>query len=109
MRTTQTSSTPTPGFRLGAAGLLVPNSCSNARKRVVLSSDAEKLLKRFVMGFLADTQLQVTFRCGAQACPDPRIERVASDVGGFLLRCGCSDRVFSPALAVPHGRMWAKR
>ena len=109
MRMSPTPSTPMTGFRLGSAGLLVPNTCQNARTRFVVPAESDKVLRRFIKDFLAVTDLGVTFRCQVPTCPDPRIERLTQDDGGFVLRCGCRDRVCAPLAAVPRGRLWQKR
>lgn len=69
----------------------------NTRVRVVWTMDEKKHLDRVARDFNAHGD-KFLMRCGNPVCPDDRIiMHVDQSVPtGAVLRCGCTDRVFSP-------------
>lgn len=67
------------------------------RDRVVWTQDEKKHLDRCAKDFNAHGD-KFLLRCGNPCCPDPvmRMHQDATSPGGVVLRCGCSDRLFSP-------------
>lgn len=68
----------------------------NTRQRTVWTRDEKKLLDRLAKVFnMHGDKLQL--RCGNPVCPDTRmtLAQDATSPGGMVLRCGCTDRVFS--------------
>lgn len=69
----------------------------STRAREVWTNDEQKRLNRCAKDFNAhgDKLLSV---CGRATCPDQRmtLQQDGSAPGGMVLRCGCTDRVFSP-------------
>jgi len=82
---------PHAGASLDADTLLI-----STRRRVVWTTDERKHLDRCAKDFnVHGDKLQL--RCGQMTCPDPTIH-LAVDFhapGGAVLRCGCTDRLFS--------------
>jgi hypothetical protein len=71
----------------------------NTRTRVVWTTDERRRLDRCAKDFNQHGD-KLQLKCGNLTCPDPRIHlATAFDApGGAVLRCGCSDRVFSPSV-----------
>lgn len=69
----------------------------NTRLRVVWTHDEKRLLTRLSKIFNTHGD-KLQLRCGNVTCPDSRMVLAQDDTapGGRVLRCGCSDRVFSP-------------
>jgi len=68
----------------------------STRTRVVWTLAERKRLDRCAKDFnVHGDKLQL--RCGQITCPDPTIHLAAKfdEPGGAVLRCGCTDRVFS--------------
>jgi hypothetical protein len=68
----------------------------STRTRVVWTLAERKRLDRCAKDFnVHGDKLQL--RCGQMTCPDPTMHLAAdfSAPGGAVLRCGCTDRVFS--------------
>lgn len=86
---------------VGATGLsAIPTSKGEAegkaRTRDVYSVDDVKHFDRAVK-VLTSHGDKIQIRCGAELCPD-RVVQLVSDATaerGAVLRCGCTDRVFS--------------
>lgn len=70
----------------------------NTRLRVVWTMDEKKRLDRCARDFRAHGD-KFLLRCGNTTCPDDRIvmHLDASAPTGAVLRCGCTDRVFTHA------------
>lgn len=70
----------------------------NTRARVVWTTDEKKLLNRLAKVFNMHGD-KLLLRCGNQTCPEPSIALARDDSAptGAVLRCGCSDRLFSPS------------
>lgn len=68
------------------------------RIRVVWTTDEKKLLNRLAKIFNMHGD-RLLMRCGNQTCPDNsiRLHVDATQPTGAVLRCGCTDRVFSPS------------
>jgi hypothetical protein len=68
----------------------------NTRTRVVWTTDERKRLDRCAKDFNQHGD-KLLLKCGQMLCPDPRIHLAAAfdAPGGAVLRCGCTDRVFS--------------
>jgi hypothetical protein len=68
----------------------------STRQRVVWTIDERKRLDRCAKDFNAHGD-KLQLKCGQLTCPDPRIHLAAdfNEPGGAVLRCGCTDRVFS--------------
>jgi hypothetical protein len=66
------------------------------RRRVVWTRAERKHLDACAEDFVTHGD-RLVLECGLQTCPDPRIHLAAafSAPGGAVLRCGCTDRVFS--------------
>jgi hypothetical protein len=86
------------GFRRDAngAGLIVPVEYS--RLREVITKDEWKALDRAIRKVLGPRQIRFRLECDHKGCPDPVITRVREADGGFTLRCGHADRVFTPSI-----------
>jgi len=71
----------------------------NTRQRVVWTTDERRRLDRCAKDFNVHGD-KLQFKCGNLTCPDTRIHLAAdfSQPGGAVLRCGCTDRVFSPTV-----------
>jgi len=82
-----------PGFRTDRSGLYVPGG-DVRREELKATSDDVKHLERAIRNVVQPLWLKIAFACGDPACPDPRIERLGRDDGGFTFRCGCRDRIF---------------
>lgn len=69
----------------------------STRTREVWTTDEQKRLNRTSKDFNAHGD-KLLLVCGRQTCPDHRMVLLqdASCPGGMVLRCGCTDRVFSP-------------
>jgi hypothetical protein len=68
----------------------------STRVRTVWTTHERKLLDRLAKVFnMHGDKLQL--RCGNPVCPDNRISLAQdhSSAGGAVLRCGCTDRVFT--------------
>lgn len=92
-------SAPAPGgFRRdpNGVGLFVPTELS--RKREVITKDEWKALDRAIRKVLGPKEIKFILACGHLGCPDPKIVRLRQPDGGFILRCGHADRVFSPSI-----------
>jgi hypothetical protein len=68
----------------------------STRRRVVWTRAERKHLDACAQDFVTHGD-RLVLECGLQTCPDPRIHLAAafSAPGGAVLRCGCTDRVFS--------------
>jgi hypothetical protein len=86
------------GFRRdpNGAGLIVPVEYS--RLREVITKDEWKALDRAIRKVLGPRQIRFRLECDHQGCPDRQITRVRAADGGFTLRCGHADRVFTPSI-----------
>ena len=64
---------------------------------MVWTTDERKLLGRVAKVFNMHGD-KFLLRCGNLTCPDPRMMLLVDDTapGGRVLRCGCTDRHFSP-------------
>jgi hypothetical protein len=71
----------------------------NTRARVVWTTAERKQLDRCARAVNVHGDKLVLW-CGHLTCPDPRIHLAAAfhEPGGAVLRCGCTDRVFSPTV-----------
>ena len=84
---------------MSARGLTASESAMliTTRLRVVWTTDEKKRLSRCAkdVNQHGDKLLLV---CGHDTCPDQRItlQQDGSAPGGMVLRCGCTDRLFSP-------------
>lgn len=69
-----------------------------ARVRTVWTTDERRLLDRLAKTFNMHGD-KILLRCGNPVCPSPVIVLKAdqTSAGGAVLRCGCTDRVFSPS------------
>ena len=80
-------------FREHASGLLVPEEVSRARRSLTWQEwrDLERATR-----LLGNERMAAEFvmRCKNPQCVDRKIERVRGG-HGMILRCGCTDRVFS--------------
>jgi hypothetical protein len=86
------------GFRRDAngAGLIVPEALSRIRE--VITKDEWKALDRAIRKVLGPREIAFRLECRHHGCPEPRIQRLPADDGGFVLRCGHADRVFTPEI-----------
>jgi hypothetical protein len=68
----------------------------SARPRVVWTRAERRALDSCAAAFNAHGD-RLVLECGKVTCPDARIHLAAdfSAPGGAVLRCGCTDRVFS--------------
>lgn len=80
------------GFRAGRAGLYVPNGHDD-RTREVVSKDATKALHRAIQQILGPHAMRVAFTCTKDGCPSPAIQKIKTLGGGFILQCGCTNRM----------------
>lgn len=90
---------PVPdGFRRDAngSGLVVPEELS--RKREVITKDEWRALERAIQRVLGPREIAFTMRCVHPGCPDPAMVRIRNADGGFTLRCGHAERVFTPSI-----------
>jgi hypothetical protein len=84
------------GWRVRASGLLVPDDVSRARE-VWAWADVRNLNR--VIALLKDRRITMLLRCEAPDCEARKLEQLAHATdGGFLLRCGHADRVFTKAI-----------
>lgn len=81
-----------PAFRQHDSGLYVPEAIS--RRRQVLTRDEWKLYERAIRLYERHT-IAVKMHCAARGCDDPAIVIVPGT--DPILRCGCTDRVFTRA------------
>jgi hypothetical protein len=68
----------------------------STRRRVVWTRAERQTLNRCAQAFNAHGD-RLVLECGTRTCPDRRIHLAAAfdAPGGAVLRCGCTDRVFS--------------
>jgi hypothetical protein len=68
----------------------------STRRRVVWTREEKRRLDRVAADFNRHGD-KFLLRCGNPACPSPVIalQGDGTDAAGALLRCGCTDRVFS--------------
>lgn len=80
------------------SGLYVPEAIS--RRRHVLTRAEWKLYEK-ALGLFRASDLDVQMRCGAKRCDDRTIVKITPELAGreqqAILRCGCTDRVFTSA------------
>jgi hypothetical protein len=71
----------------------------STRQRVVWTLAERKRLDRCAKDFNSHGD-KLQLRCGNMTCPEPTMHLAAdwSAPGGAVLRCGCTDRVFSPTV-----------
>lgn len=86
------------GFREDGqgSGLIVPEALSRGRQ--VITKDEWRTLSRAIERVLGPRQLKFLFFCDLKGCSDPQVTRVRQPGGGFVLRCGCTDRVYTPGI-----------
>ncbi len=82
-----------PGFAPHISGLIVPED--TARIRVAMTWDQYRQLSRTIKDVCAPFNIKFLWRCNQAGCPHPEIERIRHGDGGFILRCGHRDIVFS--------------
>src|SRR5205807_1921718 len=85
----------TPAFRAHASGLIVPEALSRIRE--VITKDEWKALSKAIQKVLGPRRIKFLFFCDHEGCSAPRVERIRT-ADGFVLRCGCRDRVYSPSV-----------
>lgn len=82
----------------GTSGLITPGGVAliSTRERDVYTDDERRLLDRCAK-MLTSHGDKIQIRCGATSCPDPvvKITESATESGGAVMRCGCTDRVLS--------------
>lgn len=79
------------GFQAHASGLLVPEA--HARTRRVVTHEQWRAIDK-ALSVMNQLGLRMQFRC-EQGCPS--IAKIAQPDGGTVLRCDCTDRVFTKA------------
>jgi hypothetical protein len=69
----------------------------STRRRVVWTREEKRRLDRVSADFNLHGD-RFLLRCGSAACPETTIVLAEdrTNPGGMILRCGCTDRVFSP-------------
>ena len=80
------------GFHEHASGLIVPEA--HARKRIVTTKGDWKKVEQ-ALAILKRVGLRTAFRCENEKC-SPVVKSATPD-GGTLVRCDCSDRIFTKA------------
>jgi len=85
--------TDTPEYRQHDSGLYVPEAI--ARRRQVWTRTEWKLYER-ALSLFAVQGLAVKMQCNEPRCDDRAIVKLL-DGDNPVLRCGCSDRVFTNA------------
>ena len=85
-----------PAFRANASGLFVPAEISRIRE--VITAEEWKALDRVIRKVLGPRRIKFLFSCDHEGCTDRLIRRERTGDGGFVLRCGCRDRVYSPSI-----------
>lgn len=74
--------------------LLVPKDLQRARE--VITADEWRALHRCIDKVLGPRKIKFALACHKEGCQWRPIQRVQNAGGGFTLRCGCTDRVFTP-------------
>ncbi len=83
--------TPPTAFREHPSGLIVPEALS--RRRQVWTKDEFRKAES-VTKLLTSRKVKLLLKCGEDDCSDRQLVRVPQPDGGYLLRCGCTDRIF---------------
>jgi hypothetical protein len=78
------------------SGLIVPAAYQRARE--VITKDEWRTLERCIKSVLGPRSIRFGLACSKPGCRERPITKVADAGGGFTLRCGCTDRVFTPRI-----------
>lgn len=83
------------GYVPHRSGLVVPEGASRVRQ---VWPDTEFRAFDRAMKLAEAHNVEWRLRCGQPDCPDRAMERIQGVDGGYTLRCGCTDRVFTRAI-----------